>query len=175
VINLAKAGASTRSFIGNGNWKDLLSHTSPGDYVLIEMGHNDESDPTKQDKYSERGTLPGLGDESKTVSVPKGKEQVYTFGHYLRQMVAEVKAKQAIPILSGMVPRNYWKGETLQLNWPFATYAQQQAKKSDIEYIDHTKYSIKEFTKLGSAKSKSYYPQDNTHTNAGGAKSKSHS
>jgi rhamnogalacturonan acetylesterase len=174
VINLAKAGASTRSFISQGNWKELLDRTTPGDYVLIEMGHNDEGDPTKSDKYSERGTLPGLGDDSKTVATRKGQEKVYTFGHYLRQMIADVKSKQAIPVLSGMVPRNYWKGEVLQKEWPFATYTQQQAKKSGVEYIDHTKYSVRQFQTMGSKNSKKYYPQDNTHTNSGGAKSGSH-
>ena len=145
-----------------------------GTTSLIEMGHNDESDPTKQDKYSERGTLPGLGDESKMIASRKGQEKVYTFGHYLRQMIADIKSKQAIPVLSGIVPRNYWKGEVLQKDWPFATYTQQQAKKSGVEYIDHTKYSVRQFEKMGSKASKKYYPQDNTHTNAGGAKSTSH-
>jgi rhamnogalacturonan acetylesterase len=41
VINLAKNGRSTRSFIREGLWKHLLDQTSPGDFVVIEMGHND--------------------------------------------------------------------------------------------------------------------------------------
>jgi rhamnogalacturonan acetylesterase len=47
VVNLAKNGRSSRSFIAEGLWQKLLDQTSAGDFVLIEMGHNDESDPTK--------------------------------------------------------------------------------------------------------------------------------
>jgi rhamnogalacturonan acetylesterase len=45
VINLAKNGRSTRSFIREGLWKTLLSQTAPGDFVIIEMGHNDVQPP----------------------------------------------------------------------------------------------------------------------------------
>lgn len=44
---------------------------------------------------------------------------------YLRSMIVDVKAKGGVPILSGMVNRNYWTGEVLQSQWPFADYAQQ--------------------------------------------------
>jgi rhamnogalacturonan acetylesterase len=41
VVNLAKNGRSTRSFIREGLWAELLKRTVPGDFVVIEMGHND--------------------------------------------------------------------------------------------------------------------------------------
>lgn len=47
VLNLAVNGRSTRSFIAEGKWQALLDKTIAGDIVLIEMGHNDDSDPTK--------------------------------------------------------------------------------------------------------------------------------
>lgn len=43
VLDLATAGRSTRSFIAEGRWDDLLSHVTPGDTVLIQFGHNDAS------------------------------------------------------------------------------------------------------------------------------------
>lgn len=47
VLNLAVNGRSSRSFISEGKWQALLDKTMAGDFVLIEMGHNDDSDPTK--------------------------------------------------------------------------------------------------------------------------------
>ena len=43
VRNYAKNGRSTRTFISEGLWADLLQHVKPGDYVFIQFGHNDES------------------------------------------------------------------------------------------------------------------------------------
>lgn len=95
-----------------------------GDYVLIEMGHNDDVDPTTDTK--DRGTLAGIGENTVTVTTSTGAtEVVHSFGWYLRKMIVDVKAKGGKPILSGMVNRNYWTGETLQSKWLFADYAQQ--------------------------------------------------
>lgn len=41
VINKARNGRSTRSFIAEGLWSQLLAMTTPEDFVIIEMGHND--------------------------------------------------------------------------------------------------------------------------------------
>jgi len=128
------------------------------------MGHNDDVDPTTAGDV--RGTLPGLGEE--TVIGDNG-ETVHTFGWYLRKMIADVKAKGAIPVISGMVHRNYWTGNVLQSNWPFATYAAQAAAAANIEYLDHTKYGVALFQAMGPTKAKTYYPNDNTHTNWPGA------
>ncbi|KAF2666819.1 SGNH hydrolase [Microthyrium microscopicum] len=45
VVNMAKNGRSTRSFIREGLWAKLLADTQPGDFVIIEMGHNDVGGP----------------------------------------------------------------------------------------------------------------------------------
>ena len=41
VINRARAGRSSRTFITEGLWDKVLSELKPGDYVLIQFGHND--------------------------------------------------------------------------------------------------------------------------------------
>ncbi|KAH8763757.1 rhamnogalacturonan acetylesterase [Diaporthe sp. PMI_573] len=168
VENLAVNGRSTRSYINEGKWKTLLDSTNAGDFVIIEMGHNDDVDP-KTDT-NDRGTLPGAGEETVVVTTSKGtKETVHTFGWYLRKMIADVKAKNAVPVISGMVPRNYWKGNTLQADWPFADTAKQVAQMAGVQYADHTKYSVAAFQALGPTKAKTYFPNDNTHTNPAGA------
>src|SRR5574344_137331 len=42
VINYAKNGRSTKSFIDEGLWDKVKSNIRPGDYVFIEFSHNDE-------------------------------------------------------------------------------------------------------------------------------------
>ena len=124
ILNLAHNGRSTRSFINDGLWSSLLAQTVASDIVIIEMGHNDDGDPTTD--TSDRATLPGISNNSVVVTLSNGtKETVYSFGWYLRKMIVDVRARNAVPILSGMVPRDYWTGDTLQSDWPFADYAKE--------------------------------------------------
>jgi rhamnogalacturonan acetylesterase len=119
----------------------------------------------------DRGTLPGIGRETVTVLTQAGvNETVHTFGWYLDQMISDVKARKATPIISGMVPRNYWTGDTLQSDWAFADYAKQVADARRVEYVDHTGYSVALFQSFGPVKAKTYFPEDNTHTNLEGAR-----
>jgi rhamnogalacturonan acetylesterase len=170
VVNLARNGRSTRSFIREGLWDALLNQTEAGDFVLIEMGHNDDGDPTANGSNEDRATLPGIGDESVTVTSGMGaKETVHTFGWYLREMIVAVRAKSAVPIISGMVTRNYWSGNTLRSDWPFAEYADRIAQAERVEYLNHTQYSALTFQAMGPTQAKTYFPNDNTHTNWAGA------
>jgi len=174
VINLAKNGRSTRSFIREGLWRTLLSQTQPGDFVIIEMGHNDGNDPSKNSdpERASRGVLRGIGNN--TVQGPAGKnggkETVHTFGWYLRQMVHDVQAKKAIPLLSGMVPTNTFRGGKFRTDWPMASDTAAVAKQEGVEYIDHTKYSAARFQALGEVAVKRFFPRDSTHTNSAGAR-----
>jgi lysophospholipase L1-like esterase len=44
VVNLARNGRSTHSFITEGRWEALLGEVKAGDYVFIQFGHNDEKE-----------------------------------------------------------------------------------------------------------------------------------
>ncbi|KFY21489.1 hypothetical protein V493_07365 [Pseudogymnoascus sp. VKM F-4281 (FW-2241)] len=168
VSNQARNGRSTRSFINEGLWDNLLSDTTEGDLVVIEMGHNDDVDLGTD--TADRGTLPGIGDDSVTVITSTGEsEVVYSFGWYLRKMIKDVQDVGGIPLISGMVNRNYWDGNTLQNEWLFATYAEEVATQASVEYIDHTKYSVNKWQSMGPTTAKTYFPNDNTHTSPEGA------
>src|SRR3954464_13282694 len=41
VENVASSGQSTKSFREKGRGQQILDHLKPGDFVLIEFGHND--------------------------------------------------------------------------------------------------------------------------------------
>jgi lysophospholipase L1-like esterase len=51
IVNLAKNGRSTRTFITEGLWQEIMERSRPGDYVFIQFGHNDES-KEKGERYA---------------------------------------------------------------------------------------------------------------------------
>ena len=42
IDNRALNGRSTKSFIEEGHWQKVLNDLKPGDYLVIQFGHNDE-------------------------------------------------------------------------------------------------------------------------------------
>ncbi len=87
VDNHAVNGRSSKSFIDEGRWDKVLSAMKPGDYVIIQFGHNDEK-PTV-----ERHTDPGS-----------------TFDYNLAKFVRETRERGGIPILMNpVVRRNFAK------------------------------------------------------------------
>src|SRR5689334_18033090 len=94
VANRARGGRSSRTFINEGLWDQLLEGVKKGDTVLIQFGHNDGG---PIDKAPGRGSLPGLGEETKDIenAVTHRPETVHTFGWYLRKMISDTKAKGA--------------------------------------------------------------------------------
>lgn len=51
IDNRALNGRSTRTFVDEGRWQALLDAIVAGDYVLIQFGHNDQSQ-NKPDRYT---------------------------------------------------------------------------------------------------------------------------
>ncbi|WP_049721996.1 rhamnogalacturonan acetylesterase [Gilvimarinus polysaccharolyticus] len=85
VDNRARNGRSTRTFITEGRWGEIVAALQPGDYVLIQFGHNDQSEH-KQDRYT--------------------PPQDYKAN--LARFVADVRLKQAEPILLTPITRRYF-------------------------------------------------------------------
>src|SRR5262245_5150831 len=85
VENHAIGGRSSRTFQTEGRWDKILAAAKPGDFVLVQMGHNDGIAP--DDPMRPRGTLRGLGEETREIDHPitKQKEVVHTYGWYMRK------------------------------------------------------------------------------------------
>ena len=87
VDNHAVNGRSSLSFINEGRWDKVLSLIKPGDYVIIQFGHNDEKAGEK------RHTDPGS-----------------TFDYILSKYDRETSEKGCIPVLMNcVVRRNFVK------------------------------------------------------------------
>src|SRR6476646_636145 len=90
VVNRARGGRSSRTFQTEGLWDQVLKELKPGDFVLIQFGHNDGA-PIDDEKG--RGSLPGLGYEFKYFDNPTTNktESIHTFGWYMRKYIADTK------------------------------------------------------------------------------------
>ncbi len=86
VDNHAKNGRSTKSFIDEGRWAEVVSRLKPDDWVLIQFGHNDE-----------KVNKPAVYAEART-----------TYRENILRMVRELRAKGAHPILATSVARRKW-------------------------------------------------------------------
>lgn len=168
TVNRARAGRSSRTFITEGLWEKVRSELRPGDYVLLQMGHNDGSPP---DKDRARGSLAGLGEESQEFTLPNGtKEVVYTFGHYMRQMIADTKAAGANPIVLSLTVRNIWKeGKVERGNGRYSQWSAELAKAAGLPFLDVTNAIADQYDAMGEAKVKAWFPEDHTHTSPEGA------
>ncbi|HEX3355918.1 MAG TPA: rhamnogalacturonan acetylesterase [Tepidisphaeraceae bacterium] len=172
VENHAKGGISTRTFMNEGYWRAILQRLKPGDFVLLEFGHNDSSD---LDGTTGRGTLKSNGEETKQVVNKAGQnEVVHTYGWYLRRYIADTKLKGAIPIILSPVPRNYWKDKTTFNNVmeEYAQLAKEVADVAKIQYIDMNAALADQYAPMGQDEvTKDFFTSlDKTHTNPAGAK-----
>jgi lysophospholipase L1-like esterase len=169
VINYARGGRSSRTFITEGLWKNLVTEINPGDIVIIQFGHNDAS-PINDDSRA-RGSLPGIGAESVEIDnlLTKQHERVYTFGHYIRRMVKDVKAKKAIPILMSLTQRNIWQAGRIERNNTYGRWAYDLAWELNVPFIDTHNLVADKLEVLGEEKTALLYPNDHTHFNYQGA------
>ncbi len=167
VANRARAGRSSRTFINEGLWAKVLTEIKPGDFVLIQMGHNDSGD---LDGAKPRGTLKGLGDESKDVVLPDGHhETVHTYGWYLRKYIAETREKQATPILLTLTIRNIWKDGRIERDMGYDAYLRDLAVQQHVAISDMATVEADALEAKGEAQTALLFPKDHTHTSSEGA------
>ncbi len=168
VINRARAGRSARTFFNEGLWQAVRDQLKPGDFVLIQFGHNDGGAP---DQPPGRGDLPGIGDETKDVTTAAGQpETVHTFGWYLRRFISDAKDLGATPILLSPTVRNIWTGPNVERRMGhFAEWTRELAKQEGLLFLDVSNATADQYEKMGPDKVKPLFPVDHTHTSQEGA------
>ncbi|WP_175620441.1 rhamnogalacturonan acetylesterase [Chryseobacterium schmidteae] len=169
IQNHAKGGRSSRTFITEGRWDSIMKTIKKGDYVLMQFGHNDGGELA--DTLRARGTIKGIGNESKDIYNPirKVNETVYTYGHYMRKYANEAKAKGAIPIIVSPVPRFKFDDKNKINKDQYGVWAQEVSKQTGAYFLDLNTMVIEKYEKIGSEKVKAFFPKDHTHTNEAGA------
>jgi len=168
VINKARGGRSTRTFVYEGLWEEVKKQLQPGNYILIQFGHNDAG---AVDKEKLRGSLQGNGNETQEVIRPDGsKEIVNTFGWYMEKFIREAKEKGAIPIVLSQTPRNEWPNDKVERRADtYGKWSKEAAAKEGAFYIDLNEIVAQKYEVLGKDKVKEFFPKDHTHTGLEGA------
>lgn len=173
VENDALGGTSSRTFQTKGLWDKVLEKIKPGDYVIMQFGHNDSS--PLDDTARARGTINGVGEDEKEIYNPitKMKEVVHTYGWYMRKFVNDAKGKGATVVVVSPIPRNSWKDGKVNRNNvnSYGAWAKEVAQQTGAYFIDLNKLIADIYDKEGEDKVKTTYfgTKDHTHTILAGA------
>ena len=197
IINAAMAGRSCRSYLNEGRWEKVYNSLKPGDFVLIQFGHNDIS-PIDKPKY--RGAIAGTKDTCHVYRMQAAKEDlskqnvidqklkantqigsyevVYSFGWYLKKFIQDVREKGATPILVSLTPRNEWpNGKIERRNDTYGKWYREVATETGCEFVDLHNITADFLDKKCGKKEKAmkYFNHDHTHTSLLGAKTNAQS
>ena len=168
-VNCAMAGRSTRTFLKEGRWDEIYNSLEPGDYVLIQFGHNDMSGI---DKPKFRGVIPVAQDTCHVYRMEDdgSYEVVYSFGWYLKKFIEDTREKGATPILLSLTPRNEWpNGKVERRNDFFGKLYRQVVEETGVDFIDIHNITADTLDKMGKEKAAAMFNHDHTHTSLAGA------
>lgn len=176
VVNRAIGGLSSHTYISQGHWANTLELIKPGDFVLIQFGHNDGGD---LGGAKPRGSLHGIGEETQDVPQTTGPfagktETVYTFGFYLRKYIADARAKGATPILLTLTVRNIWTtgpdGKPhIERDMGYNDSIWRVGVQKSVPVLDIGRIEADHLEALGPQKTAALFPKDHTHTSPEGA------
>ncbi len=169
VVNAAKAGRSTRTYLQEGRWDEVYNSIEPGDYVLIQFGHNDIG---PIDSQKERGVIACAEDTCHVYKMASnGQYQViYSFGWYLKKFIQDVREKGGTPILVSLTPRNEWPGGKVERrNDSYGKWYRQVAEETGCDFLDLHNITADALDKMGKEKAAAMFNNDHTHTSLAGA------
>lgn len=181
IANRARAGRSSRTYINEGMWDKTLAEMKSGDYVLLQMGHNDGGD---LGGAKPRGELKGIGPETQDVPQTAGPlagttETVHTYGWYVRKYVADARAKGVTPIFLTLTVRNIWKDgpdgqKKIERDFGYTGYIHQLGEELNVPVADMATLEADYLESIGPEKTALLFPIDHTHTSAVGADMNAH-
>ena len=170
IENHARGGRSSRTFITEGLWDKVLEKLKPGDFVIMQFGHNDGG-PLNTGRA--RASLKGSGEETQEVVMEATgkKEVVHTYGWYMRKYITDAKAKGAISIVCSQIPRNIWNdGKVERASDNYGKWAAEAANSAGAFFIDLNEIVAKKYEAIGQDTIKSkFFLEDHTHTTWRGA------
>lgn len=172
IENHALGGRSSRTFITEGLWDKVLEAVQPGDFVLVQFGHNDNG---SYNIGRARASIHSNSDKDTTVIMEStGKpETVHSFGWYMRKYANDTKAKKATPILLSHIPRNKFTTKdsvaVIRNTNDFGAWTKEAAQMAKVPYIDLNSLIADKLDKLGKDTIQLMFYGDHTHTSKKGA------
>lgn len=169
LVNAGKAGRSARTFLDEGRWDKVYNSIEPGDYVVIQFGHNDMGNI---DRPPYRAELRGTSEDTENHFMPNKRmyQVIYSYGWYLRKFIGDVREKGGIPILVSITPRNEWPGGKMERrNDSYGEWCREVVSQTGVDFIDMHNITADYFDSIGPEATKPYYKNDHTHTSRLGA------
>ncbi len=177
VVNRAIGGRSSRTFITEGRWDDIVAELRPGDVVLMQFGHNDAGVLNEKvlDKSTRaRGTIKGIGEETEEVDniLTKKHEVVHTYGWYMRKYVQDTLSKGATPVVCSLIPRKTWspEGKIQRSVNSYGQWARAVAEQAGVPFIDLNSLIATRYEELGKELVEPLFADAHTHTSVEGAR-----
>lgn len=172
VENRALGGRSSRSFLREGLWAKVVAEVQPGDFVMMQFGHNDGG-PIDEGKA--RASLKGSGDETREIVMKETSfpETVRSYGGYLREYIRDAKAKGATVIVCSPIPRNIWVGSKVpRAANDYGKWAREAASAGGAHFIDLNEIIAAHYETDGMDRVQAEYftAGDHTHTTPAGAR-----
>lgn len=154
VVNAALGGTSSRTFYRD-RWPGVKAMMKPGDFVIMQFGHNDSS-PINETVYDStirsRGTIDGIGPETQSITniITKRFEIVHSFGWYEEQIINEARCHGATPVVCSLIPQNSWQdGRVVRAQNDYAGWARQVARSETAPFLDLNEIIARQYEQLG--------------------------
>lgn len=139
IINHAKNGRSTKSFLDEGRFEPIKNSITTGDFLFIQFGHNDE-----KEEDPERYTRPDV-----------------EYKDNLRYMIRTAKEAGANPVLITPIARRIFSSENCKdsndMHVPYANAMKELANEEGIPCIDLFARTLEFVNEIGPEESKKYY------------------
>ncbi|MCR2805647.1 rhamnogalacturonan acetylesterase [Paenibacillus soyae] len=152
-VNRAIGGRSSKTFVGEGRLNAILEEMREGDYLFVQMGHNDS-----------------------TKSRPERYTDPYTdYRSYLKLYIEGARGRGAIPVLITPVGRLHAENGVFLNDFPDYCHAMKQlAAEEEVFLIDLMSRSLDEYASVGVEEARSYFMvsvngTDHTHFTETGA------
>jgi lysophospholipase L1-like esterase len=163
VENHAKNGRSTKNFITEGRWDSVVRSLKPGDYVLIQFGHNDSK----------------VSDTSRFAAPRTDYRQ------NIIRFVRETRGKGGTPILlTSVARRKFDQGKIVDSHSEYSAVVKEVGREESVAVVDLDSLSMELLAAMGEEESKGLFLWlragvlsrldtgriDNTHFNSRGAR-----
>lgn len=151
ITSYAKNGRSTKSFLEEGRFEPVRRAMCPGDYLLIQFGHNDEK-----------------------TDVARHTDPETTFRENLHYFVRVAKETGAYPVLITPIARRLFNESGVFMPGSHGAYPEairKVAADTGVPVVDLTMITERFLAGLGDETSKPLFmwPKDNTHLKPEGA------
>src|SRR5260221_326693 len=148
VVNAARGGRSSRTYLSEGLWTRVLDDLKSGDFVIMQFGHNDSSALFTTDRP--RGSIKGGGEETEdgVVELTGEWEVVHSFGWYMRKYASETRGKSASAIICSLIPRNSWKNGAVVRD-EYGQWARDASTATGAAFVDLNEIVARRYEAMG--------------------------